>query len=114
MHGISDLPGSEVPDQEIVKGLGTLADPNVIAVLRRIVPDAKEGVALRAEAMGDEGVRAACDRLVEAGYLELRRDGYGLTGTGIFIAATVLLLAAVPGIGGDVRRVRRVHTYSSS
>jgi len=114
VHGTADLAGTEVADEEIVHGLGFLADRDVIALLRRIVPDGKEGVALRAEARDNAHVRATCDRLVEAGYLELRRNGYGLTATGLFIAATVLLLAELPGLAGSVRRVRRVHTYGGS
>lgn len=114
VRGIADLGGVEVPDQEIVQGLGFLADPDIIALLRRLVPDGKEGAALHAEARDDAHARATCDRLVEAGYLELRRDGYGLTATGLLIAATVLVLAAVPGLAGTVRRVRRVHSYAGS
>jgi transcriptional regulator with XRE-family HTH domain len=114
VHGTADLAGPEMPDEEIVQGLGFLADPDVIALFRRLVPEGKEGTALRAEARDDARVRATCDRLVEAGYLELRRDGYGLTATGLFIAATILLLAEVPGLAGNVRRVRRVHSYGGS
>ena len=113
VHGTSDLAGEEVLSEEIVCGLGMLADPKVIAVLRRLVPDAKEGAVLRGEAHTDDGVRTTCDRLVEAGYLELRRDGYGLTATGLLVAGTILLVAGVPGLAGEVRRVRRVHSYAS-
>lgn len=113
VRGISDLAGEEVPSEEIARALGMLADPRVMAVLRRLVPDAKEGAALRGEGHTDDGVRTTCDRLVEAGYLELRRDGYGLTATGLLVAGTILLLAGVPGLTGEVRRVRRVHSYGS-
>ena len=71
----------------------------------------RAGTALRAEARDDRRVCAACDRLVEAGYLELAHDGYRLTAVGMLIAATALLLAEVPGLGGSVHRVRRVHAY---
>ncbi len=113
IHGTADLPGQDVPDAEIGRGLATLADPTAIAILRRLVPDAREGAALRAETHADAGTRAACDRLVEGGYLELRRDGYGLTPQGLLVAATILLLAQVPGLAGELRRVRWISSYDA-
>lgn len=114
VHGTADLAGADVADDEIAEGLAVLADQEVIALLRRLVPEGNEGAALRAEARENARLRATCERLVETGYLELRRDGFGLTATGLFIASTVLLLADVPGLAGRVRRVRRVHGYGGS
>ena len=111
IHGTGDFAAPEVSDDAIARGIGIFADPMVIAVLRRLVPDGRHGAAVAAQARADEGVRATCARLVESGYLELHRDGYVLTGPGLLIAATILVLAEVPGLEGTLRRVRRQHMY---
>ncbi len=110
VRGEDFILGTALPDEEIARGLALLAEPGAVRVLRRLMPAAKEGIALREEAQADEGLRAACDRLVEGGHLELRSDGYGFTGTGALIAAVVLLLAEV-GIAGEQHRIGRLHTY---
>ncbi len=111
VRDVADLAAADVADGAIVAGLAALADVDAIRVLRRLVPDGAEGAALGAEARQDEGTRAVCDRLVAAGYLELTREGYGLTGNGLLIAATILLLAEVPGLAGEPRRLRWMNQY---
>lgn len=114
VQGAADLPGSDVPDTEISTALDLLAEPDVVALLRRLVLSDREGTAVRAEARGDDHMRDLCDRLVEADFLVLSRQGYDLTGRGLLVGATLLLLAAVPGLGTSIRRLREAHGYGGS
>jgi transcriptional regulator with XRE-family HTH domain len=114
VHGAADLPGSDVPDTEISTALDLLAQPGVVALLRRLTLSDREGTAIRAEARGDNRLRDLCDRLVEADFLVLSRQGYELTGRGLLVSATLLLLAAVPGLGTGIRRLREAHAYGGS
>lgn len=114
VHGAADLPGSDVPDTEIRTALELLAEPDVVGLLRRLVLSDREGTAVRAEARVDDRLRDLCDRLVEADFVVLSRHGFDLTGRGLLVSATLLLLAAVPGLGTGVRRLREAHGYGGS
>ena len=85
-----------------------------MGLLRRLVLSDREGTAVRAEARGDDRLRDLCDRLVEADFVVLSRHGFDLTGRGLLVSATLLLLAAVPGLGTSVRRLREAHGYGGS
>jgi len=95
IRGEGGFPPAEDQDAAIAGALALLGDPVLVGILRRLVADRGQGGVLRTEARTDPATRAACDRLIEAGWASLGQEGYGLDPPGVLLAATVLTLVGV-------------------
>ncbi len=93
------LPPEADSDADIARALALLGDTAAVGVVRRLVRDRREGQALRAEARSDEATGRACDRLVDAGLASVTQEGYVLEPRGVLLAAAVLTVARVLGLG---------------
>lgn len=101
--GAADLPDPGVRDEAIADALGSIADPETIGALRRVLSEGADFLLPGNADRADPREQPVYSRLLHEGYVSHHRfadqEQVSPTPWGLTVAAIILLLAAVPGLG---------------